>query len=547
MTLRQLAEVAHDRVPDDVAARIDAAVERSGGRMAHGSTRTVAALAGATGSGKSSLFNAIAGAELAATGVRRPTTSTTSAAVFSSAGTLDADASGLLDWLEVHRRHVVTSSELDGLILLDLPDHDSTDAAHRAEVDRLVDVVDFFVWVVDPQKYADAALHRDYLQRFAGHSDVTIVVLNQLDTLAAADRQRALDDLIRLVRADGLTTAAQQGAWREMLGALTGRDGGVRALGTSARTGDGVAELRGELAARAAERRAMVTRIEADLDWIASDVGAVVGDRAPGTVPQRAVGELGAALADAVGADGIGAAVASSHQRAGRAAVGWPPTRWVVRLRPDPLRRLGLSRSKPGGGPAAEPARVDRTSLPPMTPVAAAGVSSAIRRVASSASEGLPEGWGRRVADAAASRRDDLDDALDRAVATADLPTSSPSWWRGVGLLQWILAAAMLAGLLWLLADGVVDWLGLPELPHREVASLPLQTVLAIGGALAGVLVGAVARRANAAAARRRASQTRGALAKSASGVADELVIAPINAELQALARVRALAHALRR
>ena len=65
-----------------------------------------------------------------------------------------------------------------------------------------------FVWIVDPQKYADAALHQGYLHRFAGHADVTLVVLNQLDTLAPDARQAALDDLRRLLAADGMDGGA---------------------------------------------------------------------------------------------------------------------------------------------------------------------------------------------------------------------------------------------------------------------------------------------------------------------------------------------------
>ena len=39
---------------------------------------------------------------------------------------------------------------------------------HRLEVDRLVELVDLLVWVLDPQKYADAALHDRYLRRSPG-------------------------------------------------------------------------------------------------------------------------------------------------------------------------------------------------------------------------------------------------------------------------------------------------------------------------------------------------------------------------------------------
>ena len=78
---------------------------------------------------------------------------------------------------------------LDGLVLLDLPDHDSVRIEHRLEVDRLVEMVDMIVWVVDPQKYADAALHTRYLTPLASHSEVMTVVLNQVDRLDREQRK----------------------------------------------------------------------------------------------------------------------------------------------------------------------------------------------------------------------------------------------------------------------------------------------------------------------------------------------------------------------
>ena len=50
-------------------------MQRAGVRLGLGVETTVVALAGPTGAGKSSLFNAIAGEELVTAGVRRPTTS----------------------------------------------------------------------------------------------------------------------------------------------------------------------------------------------------------------------------------------------------------------------------------------------------------------------------------------------------------------------------------------------------------------------------------------------------------------------------------------
>src|SRR5699024_9665353 len=64
-------------------------------RMRLGKDHTVVAFAGSTGSGKSSLFNAVAGLEIARVGVRRPTTSKPTACVWGTGG------EEILDWLDV--------------------------------------------------------------------------------------------------------------------------------------------------------------------------------------------------------------------------------------------------------------------------------------------------------------------------------------------------------------------------------------------------------------------------------------------------------------
>ena len=163
------------------------------------------ALAGATGSGKSSMFNALSGTELATVGVRRPTT----AHAMAAAGATDS-AEDLLDWLQVPRRHALEADPptacrrpSTALVLLDLPDHDSTEVEHRLEVDRLVQLVDMLIWVVDPQKYADAALHDRYLRPLAQHAEVMMIVLNQADRLTPAERDQCLTDLRRLLACRG--------------------------------------------------------------------------------------------------------------------------------------------------------------------------------------------------------------------------------------------------------------------------------------------------------------------------------------------------------
>ena len=89
-------------------------------------------------------------------------------------------------------------------MLLDLPDFDSVERSHRVEVDRLLELVDLLVWVVDPQKYADAALHDDYLRALARYDESMLVVLNQVDAVAGDGVPAIRDDLVGLLRGDGL-------------------------------------------------------------------------------------------------------------------------------------------------------------------------------------------------------------------------------------------------------------------------------------------------------------------------------------------------------
>jgi 50S ribosomal subunit-associated GTPase HflX len=238
--LREAVGVAEGRleVPEVGTAR--SLLAKAGAREALGDA-TVVALAGATGSGKSTLFNALSGAEVSTPGVRRPTTGVAHASVWGEHG-----ADRLLDWLEVPRRHRVDDPDpaLDGLVLLDLPDHDSVRLENRLEVDRLVQLVDVLVWVLDPQKYADDAVHTRYLAPLAGHSGVLLVVLNQVDRLDEAAAAACLADLRRLLDEEGLA--------------------GTPVLPTAARTGLGLPELRRELARRVGARKAATDRLTAD-------------------------------------------------------------------------------------------------------------------------------------------------------------------------------------------------------------------------------------------------------------------------------------------
>ena len=96
-------------LPAQRLARARAVAMRAGDRLRLSGAHTVVALAGATGSGKSSLFNALSGMELSRVGVRRPTTAEAFACVWGELG-----ATPLLDWLGIGvERRFTRESVLD--------------------------------------------------------------------------------------------------------------------------------------------------------------------------------------------------------------------------------------------------------------------------------------------------------------------------------------------------------------------------------------------------------------------------------------------------
>ncbi len=251
--LEEAMEAGGEHMPREDVERAETVVRRVDERLGLHGGHTVVALAGATGSGKSSLFNHIAGIELAVVGVRRPTTLETEACIWGTQGT-----SELMDWLHLPTRHRITresaldagrESDLQGLVLLDLPDFDSTSLGHREEVERLLELVDVFVWVTDPQKYADSALHDRYLRPMAHHDGVSVVVLNHADRLPREAVEECRRDLARLLAQDGLEVE--------------------KVLVTSALTGAGVPQLRALIADAVHSGSASRERLSADLETVA--------------------------------------------------------------------------------------------------------------------------------------------------------------------------------------------------------------------------------------------------------------------------------------
>jgi GTP-binding protein EngB required for normal cell division len=281
-SLQELTKIGSGRTGSDgfseeLLTEAEALLRRSGERMRMSATHTVVALAGGTGSGKSTMFNALAGANFSPPGVTRPTTKHSHACVWGMEG-----AAPLLDWLGVQRRHRYArasaldegESSLTGMLLLDLPDHDSVVTGSAALVDRLVKLADMLVWVLDPLKYADASVHRRYLIPLAGHAAVTTVVLNQVDTLSPDQAADCESDLRRLLDAEGLSE--------------------TQVIVTSATTGTGLDELRRVLAGAVAARQAATDRIAADIDALLERFAVYAGDSVPGWLPPAPASALSA-------------------------------------------------------------------------------------------------------------------------------------------------------------------------------------------------------------------------------------------------------------
>ncbi len=536
-SLQELTKIGSARTgsegfSQELLTEAEALLRRSGERMRMSASHTVVALAGGTGSGKSSLFNALAGANFSPAGVTRPTTKHSHACVWGMEG-----AAPLLDWLGVQRRHrYARASALDegeasltGMLLLDLPDHDSVVTGSAALVDRLVKMADMLVWVLDPLKYADASVHRRYLVPLAGHAAVTTVVLNQVDTLSPDQADDCRSDLRRLLDAEGLTE--------------------IQVLVTSATTGVGLDELRRVLASAVAVRQAASERITADIDALLERFAVYAGASVPGWLPPAsrapalAVSPTAAPTLQALQSLETESAPAQvptrppwelddggeseSNGRVG--AADWQPWQTAAApAKPVSSARPPWEDATPNGN-GAEKVTEDPAIYVPAGPVgtltgafakaagaaavtetlngvrerSAAGyigwpparlaarlrgqapahklmasdaghvgqaqrsdIDNAINVFANEVGGSLPEPWSRTVRAAARSRADEAQSALGTAV-TEGLPPRGrvTSWWRLIALAQWLLVALTLVGLIWIV---LILAIGGPSGPNQK-------------------------------------------------------------------------------
>jgi GTP-binding protein EngB required for normal cell division len=515
---------------------------RAGERLRLSSSHTVVALAGGTGSGKSSLFNKIAGADFSTVGVTRPVTRDVHACVWGVSG-----SGPLLEWLGVPRRYrYARASALDGgeqsmagLVLLDLPDHDSVMAHATDQVDQLVEQADLMVWVLDPQKYADAAVHRRFLVPLAGHSEVIAVVLNQSDVLSPEQVEDCVNDLRRLLDAEELHD--------------------VQIVVTSAVTGAGVDGLLQLLAKTVSARRAATTRIAADVDALvtrfqpyagpdpgpftaaaaaADGRGRVADPASDNTDVARILGaspsRLAAAFARAAGVSAIGDALQSARELRAVDYVGWPVT-WLVEriVRRDPVRKIRLGklwaelRGVTAGPSGAQQSEID----------------NALTELADEVSPALPKPWSATIRVAIRSRSADIPAALGERIGAA-LPAENniAPWWRAVGVWQGLLLGGSIVGLAWIVAILAFGVLHAATVPHlfRAVGLLPVLVLLIAAAMVLGWLTANSCLKAVRTAAVLENEQVADDMQARMAGVAQELVVVPAQQELAELERFRA-------
>lgn len=506
--LSAAVDLADGRLRGEPVADGRHVVDKVNARMRHGTTHTLIAFLGATGGGKSSLTNAVVGSDIATTGIRRPTTSSTLACYWG-----DEDPQPLLDWLEVPNRHHVGEAaesataaspiSLDGLVLLDVPDHDSVELSNRMEMERIAEHADLLVWVTDSEKYGDNAMHT-YLRRLREHGAVTAMVLNKVDQLSEPDIETCRTDLAKLLADDGLT--------------------GTPIVATSTTTGRGIDELTSLLAEAVADRRAMVERLRADIRSVASELLIELGpDEGTHDVSQRISKRLSSELVAASGLDAVCNAVGAGHRRDASARTGWPFTRWVRSLRPHPLRRLHLG-ERSGG----------RASLPQPSGVQQTRSEGAVRNAIHEVTESMPEPWPELLRQVSTPNPTELNDRIDTAISSSvrDANFGRPRWWQMVNAGQIVLAVGAVVGAVWLALLAFGAYLQLPDVPTPDYRGIPIPTGLLIGGILLGLLLALIARRLASIGGARRARTVRKTAEEAVAGVSHELIVAPMQSEL---------------
>lgn len=499
--LDQICTLASPDIDEATLSRIRQLIDITSERSEIDPTWCVIGMLGGTGAGKSSLVNALSGGEVVTAGVRRPTTNEPCAVL--PVGRAPRE---LLGWLGVARRVEAPRALPGDTVVIDMPDIDSIETGHADIAERLALRVDALVVVVNPQKYADARLHDEWLARLrSSHASVT-VVLTHIDTVGAAEREAIERDLRRLLCERGMEDAT--------------------VLSVASTTGEGMPALVKHLSKETERVSRQAARARQRLREAAVLIRDAVGidGTVRGIETDGMASDLCSAAADLAGAPIIAEAVAASTMRAGRRAGGWLPLRWIARLGADPLRRLHLD----------EDSRVEGATtptLPTRSPSDEASFVNAVRREVGEHSSGRPPAWRARLVERALAGARDVPAAAHREVAdNMRVATGAPAAARFLGGLQMLAWVVCLVGAAWI---GLVH-LGRAVLIDLQVPALgpvPTPTALVCVSLLVTVILAGINRGVSRWAADRR----RRAVIRDLRGLCrDEVeraVVAPLRAE----------------
>ena len=499
--LDQICTLASPDIDEATLSRIRQLIDITSERSEIDPTWCVIGMLGGTGAGKSSLVNALSGGEVVTAGVRRPTTNEPCAVL--PVGRAPRE---LLGWLGVARRVEAPRALPGDTVVIDMPDIDSIETGHADIAERLALRVDALVVVVNPQKYADARLHDEWLARLrSSHASVT-VVLTHIDTVGAAEREAIERDLRRLLCERGMEDTT--------------------VLSVASTTGEGMPALVKHLSKETERVSRQAARARQGLREAAVLIRDAVGidGTVRGIETDGMASDLCSAAADLAGAPIIAEAVAASTMRAGRRAGGWLPLRWIARLGADPLRRLHLD----------EDSRVEGATtptLPTRSPSDEASFVNAVRREVGEHSSGRPPAWRARLVERALAGARDVPAAAHREVAdNMRVATGAPAAARLLGGLQMLAWVVCLVGAAWI---GLVH-LGRAVLIDLQVPALgpvPTPTALVCVSLLVTVILAGINRGVSRWAADRR----RRAVIRDLRGLCrDEVeraVVAPVRAE----------------
>ncbi|HLF97170.1 MAG TPA: GTPase domain-containing protein, partial [Methylococcaceae bacterium] len=153
----------------------------------------VAAFFGGTGVGKSSLLNRLAGEPVARVGVERPTSHEVSLYLHESVELARLPGEFPVERVRIARHR---NAARRGVLWIDMPDMDSTDAANRAQALAWLPHIDVVIYVVSPERYRDDKGWRLLVQH--GQRHAWLFVMNQSDH---ADPAQIEDFLRQLQRA----------------------------------------------------------------------------------------------------------------------------------------------------------------------------------------------------------------------------------------------------------------------------------------------------------------------------------------------------------